>query len=60
MKERMVVVTLEFQTNIPLKHLRDADRLALVVEGVSGFQRLQPMQAQANVIRTDKRANFND
>jgi hypothetical protein len=51
-KARLVVLTVETHTGIALKHLRDARRIYVKVETEPGcWQRIDPIQAQANVIR---------
>lgn len=67
-KARLVVLTMEMHTAIPLRKLRDARRVVITVDVDNYMQRIYPVQCQANVIRVvggkktgaGQRGNFND
>lgn len=54
-RKRMVVITCEVHTHIPLKDLRNAKRMSIMIEDSAGcWERLYPIQSQANVIQFAK------
>lgn len=57
MKPRRVVLTIEVETDVPLKVLRDRRKVMVAVHGGIRLTRdsLDPLQIQANVIKPGKR-----
>lgn len=54
-KKRMVVITCETMTHLPLKDLRNAKRMYISIESSAGcWERIYPLQSQANVIQVAK------